>query len=392
MKKFFLLFIFCLLMCGCKEKIYTEIPKTVTIRAKSTVEVYSNIYLKDIVTITNGEMVSDNILINTNKTGIIKQEIYYKVDKKKYVYKFDVNIVDKEAPRIFSGVNKTVELNHTGDLCNLIMFGDNYDKKALCTIKGSYDISKVGSYPLEYTVTDSSNNYSTFNITLNVVKKINNSSSTSTEKLYFQDVINKYKTVDNEIGIDVSRWQTSIDFNKVKEAGATFAMMRIGVQKVANGELEIDSYYLKNIENAKKAGLKVGVYLYSIATSAEESVKHANWVLEKLNGTKLDLPVVFDWESWSQWNNFNLSFYDINNIAEKFIDAINKGGYQGMLYSSKNYLENIWTNKNNHPVWLAHYTKETTYQGDYVMWQLSNIGRINGVSGAVDINILYNNK
>lgn len=79
-------------------------------------------------------------------------------------------------------------------------------------------------------------------------------------------------------------------------------MMRIGVQKTAKDELEIDPYYLENIQKAKAANLKVGVYLYSIATSTEEAIKYANWVIKVLDGEKLDLPIVFDWENWSKWN------------------------------------------------------------------------------------------
>ncbi len=60
-----------------------------------------------------------------------------------------------------------------------------------------------------------------------------------------------------------------------------------------------------------------------------------------------------------------------------------------MIYSSRTYLENFWENKHDYPVWLAHYTKETTYEGKYLMWQLSNTGRIPGIDGPVDINIMY---
>ena len=201
-------------------------------------------------------------------------------------------------------------------------------------------------------------------------------------------IYNKYKNDSNEIGIDVSKWQGDIDFQKVKDDGATFVMMRIGVQTSYEGELSLDRYYENNIKNAKEAGLKVGVYLYSIATSKEEAIEHAKWVVEKLNGESLELPIVFDWENWSKWNMYKLSFHDINTIADSFIETVNQSGYTGMLYSSKFYLENIWVNKHNYPVWLAHYTENTSYKGDYIMWQLCNTGRINGIYGDVDIDIL----
>ena len=166
-------------------------------------------------------------------------------------------------------------------------------------------------------------------------------------------------------------------------------MIRIGSKREVNGKITIDEYFLNNIKNAKEAGLNVGVYLYSVATTKEEAIDEADWVIETLNGEKLELPVVFDWEDFEDWNSFKLSFYDVNTIANAFIDRINSKGYIGMLYSSKFYLETIWTNKENHPVWLAHYTLKTDYKGNYNIWQLSNTGQIDGINGNVDIDIMY---
>ena len=224
---------------------------------------------------------------------------------------------------------------------------------------------------------------------MNVTDNIKGPIYTPSEKTYFSDIYSKHKTDSTEIGIDVSKWQGDIDFEKVKDAGSTFVIMRIGVQKYSGGELNIDEYYKENIKKAKSAGLKVGVYLYSIATNVDEAISHANWVINALDGVSLDLPVVFDWESWSDWNSYKISFYDINNIANTFIKTVENSGYQGMLYSSKFYLEKIWTNKYNFPVWLAHYIEQTNYEGDYIIWQMCNNGRINGIYGDVDIDIMY---
>ena len=164
-------------------------------------------------------------------------------------------------------------------------------------------------------------------------------------------------------------------------------MMRLGVD--SNKTLSVDRYFKTNIKNAKEAGLKVGVYMYSVATSEDEALKQADFVIETLDNEKLDLPIVFDWESWASWNTFKISFHDINEIADTFLKRVSEKGYEGMLYSSKFYLETIWEN-GNYPVWLAHYTKETDYQGKYKIWQLCNNGRISGINGDVDIDIMYN--
>ena len=99
--------------------------------------------------------------------------------------------------------------------------------------------------------------------------------------------------------------------------------------------------------------------------------------------------MVFDWENWSFYQEFNLSFYSISEIAKTYLNEMEKAGYEGMLYSSKYYLENVWF-KQKYPVWLAHYTTKTNYQGEYKVWQMCSNGRVDGIYGDVDINIMYN--
>lgn len=387
--KMICLIIISIFLSGC-EHIDENVLEHIIIKDNS-IEVYSDTYLYDLFDTKDIELKTENKLLNTKKVDKMSYTIEYIYNKKTYEYDLIYNVVDTEAPRYFGGTNKTVLTNYEGELCDLVMYGDNYDNNPTCIIEGHFDLTKVGTYKIIYNISDSSNNTTKINVTLNVIekKKSSSSSSSSTKKTEFSDILKEYKKENVEVGIDVSKWQGEINFEKVKEAGASFVMIRIGVQTKQNGELTIDPYYKQNIKSAKEAGLKVGVYLYSIATSSKEAIEHANWVIDTLDNEKLDLPIVFDWENWSKWNTYNMSFYDINDIANKFIEAVIKKGYKGMIYSSKYYLENIWTNKYNYPVWLAHYTSKTNYNGDYMMWQLSNTGRIDGISGDVDINILY---
>ncbi len=390
--KYFKVCLLCLLLVGCskKEVIYEDTTNDFLDIKNEKIEVYDDIYLKDIMEIKNQEIdvTTKDYKIDTDSLGEKEIVINYTYDKKKYVYKDKVNIVDTTPPLVFSGTSKTVKINYDKDICNLISYGDNYTGDIKCEISGNYDLSKTGTYKLLYNLSDSSNNKTEVNVTLNVVSKLNNNTSSSTTKTYFKDIYNLHKTDDTEIGIDVSKWQGNIDFQKVKEAGATFVLMRLGVQS-SDRSLSVDSYYKENIKKAKEAGLKVGVYLYSIATSKSEAIKQADFVLDTLDKETLDLPIVFDWESWGDWNTFKISFHDINEVANAFIERVNENGYKGMLYSSKFYLETIWENKKNYPVWLAHYTKKTTYEGSYDIWQLCNNGRISGINGDVDIDIMY---
>lgn len=392
MKIFFVILI-SILTFGC-NKIEEDNSNEYILVKNTTINVYNEAHIYDYLEHSEYvKIISDNELIDTENLGKKEYTVVYQKDKKKYSKKIEFNIVDTEAPIVFGGTNKTVNVGYDKDACDLITYGDNYDGEISCVIEGEYDYNKIGTYKLIYHLKDSSNNTKDVNVTLNVAEKsTSNNGNTNTKKTNFLDIYNKYKKANTEVGIDVSKWQGNIDFEKVKNAGASFVMMRIGVQGKAKGELSIDKYYEQNIKKAKAAGLKVGVYLYSIATSKEEAIKHADWVIETLNKETLDLPVVFDWENWSKWNSYKLSFHDINVIADTYMDKIKNAGYTGMLYSSKFYLETVWQNKKNYPVWLAHYTndaKESSYKGDYSIWQLCNNGRIDGINGDVDIDVLY---
>lgn len=106
----------------------------------------------------------------------------------------------------------------------------------------------------------------------------------------------------------------------------------------------------------------------------------------------LDLGIAFDWENWSKFRKYKINIHELNAVFDAFATFIKSKGYDPILYSSKFYLENIWENKNNETVWLAHYSRTTNYAGDYYIWQMSNIGKIDGINADVDIDILYKNK
>lgn len=112
------------------------------------------------------------------------------------------------------------------------------------------------------------------------------------------------------------------------------------------------------------------------------------WVSRQLFPYKLDLPVVFDWECYHLFNSFDISLYDLNQIADSFLKVIERNGYRPMMYGSKNYLQEIW-NLLEYDVWLAHYTKKTDYSGDYKMWQFTNVGIVPGIDSFVDIDLLF---
>ena len=388
MKKL-LIILGCLLVVGCGNQISDEIPDDAYITiSNEDIEVFDEVYLSDIISDTNVDI--EDYQLNTDVIGEKEIEFYYIFDDRKYVYKTTINVVDTVQPKIFGSSSRTVEVGYEGNLCNNYTYGDNYDGQPECSVVGEYDFNTVGRYDIEIVVTDVSGNSTNYNVTLNVVRDItsnNNGGGGTSTKLQFSDALERYGNENVELGIDVSEWQGDVDYEAVKEAGATFVMMRIGVKLDSGEEPALDGQFLDNIKSAKEAGLKVGVYLYSKALSSEEAIEEARWVLEQLDGESLDLPIVFDWEIWGNWNSYHMSFHDLNEMAHSFIETVEDEGYGGMLYGSKFYLENFWEDEDFENIWLAHYASNTSYEG-YMMWQFSNVGRINGIYGDVDLNVM----
>ena len=337
----------------------------------------------------NGKIVNDYYL-NTDSLGKKKIDFeYINDDGIKIKYNYEINVVDREAPLIWLGKSYNVTRGSEDNLIDKIMRGDNYDNNPECVIEGDYNLDNVGSYNLVFKATDSSGNVSKKKFILNVneasSKKESNGVKSVTE---FSDVIKNYKNDNTQIGIDVSKWQGDIDFSKLKSAGVEFVIIRIGSSTGINGENFIDSKFIQNIKNANSVGIPVGVYFYSYANSVDRAISDAKWIIENIKDYKVELPIAFDWENWGSFNTYELSFFGLTNMAKRFMDTVKDAGYDAMLYSSKTYLENIWMSV-DYPVWLAHYTKNTNYAGDYSYWQICSNGRVDGINGDVDIDIRY---
>lgn len=198
------------------------------------------------------------------------------------------------------------------------------------------------------------------------------------------------------LGVDVSVWQEEIDWEAVAAAGVKFAMIRIGYRGWSRaGKLNMDPYAYANLEGAKAAGLKVGVYFYSQATSAKEAAEEARYVLELLNGMELDMPVVFDWEvpAASSARTRKVKAKTIHASAMAFCEEIRNAGYQPMVYfnqwqGSKKYnLQEL--RESGVELWLAMYTKAMTYTYEVQMWQYTSDGRVPGIEGRVDLDLYF---
>lgn len=195
-------------------------------------------------------------------------------------------------------------------------------------------------------------------------------------------------------GIDVSKWQGKIDWARVKAAGIEFAMIRLGYNE--NGECYEDENAAWNLEEAEKNGVLTGVYFYSGATTPEEAKKEAEWVLGKIGRYAISYPVVFDYELKDL-----LPAAIRTDTALSFLNRVQSAGYEAMLYAALKEFEDstIWQRErilSEHSVWGARYIEsfdfspfypETTV--DLAMWQYSDCGSVDGISGNVDLNAAY---
>lgn len=186
--------------------------------------------------------------------------------------------------------------------------------------------------------------------------------------------------------LDVSTWQGSIDFNKVKSAGYNYVIIRAGYGKEKSQK---DNMFEINYKNAKAAGLKVGAYWFSYAMSPSTATAEADACLSCIKGKKFELPVYYDMEYQPAMNTSNSNY---TKMAVNFCKKLKNNGFKSGVYSSASvydYLLNRTTLKTNGiSIWNAEWYIKPSISCD--VWQYSETGRINGISTTVDLNYIYN--
>lgn len=209
--------------------------------------------------------------------------------------------------------------------------------------------------------------------------------------------IKKHHTTDStcQLGIDVSKWNGDIDWDKVKDDGIEFAMIRCGYRGSVTGALVEDPNFMKNIRGAKAAGLKVGIYFFTQATNEIEAVEEASMVVALCDGYEIDYPIVIDTEGAG--GNGRADALDVEtrtNICKAFCETIENAGYEAGVYASRSwYNQNLEVSKlDDYRIWLAEYRSTPLYSGYYDMWQYTSKGSVDGIAGNVDLNISYMGK
>ena len=211
------------------------------------------------------------------------------------------------------------------------------------------------------------------------------------------------ETAETTIGIDVAKYQGKIDWQQVAASGIDFAMIRVGYRTMVDGIINEDGSARYNLQEASEAGVCLGVYFFSTAVSEEEAVEEAKWVLDMISQYPITYPVVYDCEGYSAPDSrqYALTQEQRTDIALAFLETIEKHGYEGMFYSSRNELHNesqwdVSRIEKDYKIWVAQYpelpyphTPESSYYDTHHMWQFTTEGQVPGISQSVDMNVAY---
>ncbi len=224
---------------------------------------------------------------------------------------------------------------------------------------------------------------------LNTLDKANLQIDENGSYAYYEDGVKI-----SHLGVDLSEFQTGVDFEKLKNAGVEFVMLRVGGRYYGErGAMYEDSSFEGFYEQASAAGLKIGAYFLSQATTAEEAREEADFIIKKLNGRGLDYPIAFDWENIAddEARTDNVTNDMLTLMAEAFCNAVSEAGYKPIVYSNTEQmlLRYDFETMKDYDFWLADYRDFPSMYYKFDMWQYSKSGTIDGVEGTVDLNLSF---
>lgn len=203
-------------------------------------------------------------------------------------------------------------------------------------------------------------------------------------------------SVTTSLGVDVSYHQGTIDWEKVADDGIDFAMIRAGGRYYGSGVVFEDSQFRKNLQGAMDAGLETGVYFFSQAVTVEEAREEAQFLLDMLKDFDFNGPVVFDWENidYDTARTDGVGSAMVTAMANAFCQEVESAGYQPMIYFNRYiaYLIYELGGVADYPFWIAEYGETPEFYYDYQIWQYTDSGKVDGISGPVDMNIRLTRK
>jgi len=215
--------------------------------------------------------------------------------------------------------------------------------------------------------------------------------------------LGKDETADVTVGIDVSKYQGTIDWARVKESGVEFAMIRVGYRAKSTGEIFEDPTARYNMQEAQAAGIKLGAYFFSSALTLEEARAEAAFTREIIARYKITYPVAYNCEDFLSPDSrqYGLDKETRTSLACAFLDEIAAAGYTPMFYAARGELEGSaqWDTRTldgKYKIWVAQYpeqaypqTARSDYTGTHAMWQYTSQGTVAGIPGKTDVNVAY---
>lgn len=346
------------------------------------------VYNKQNNTVT-AKMKSNKILANTKPTWKLSDDrlIYTKTFNKNEMYytpvqdtfgnskmaKIEITQIDDKGPEI--------EVIYTYNEKSGIVTVDMKSNEIMADTKPTW---KLSDDKLTYT--------KSFNENQNYITEVNDIYGNITKvKISITQITKKVFN-----GIDVSVYQGTIDWTKVNESGIDFAMIRAGYRGYGDkGSLVEDTMFAKNALGAKINKIDIGVYFYSQAINIEEAKEEAKFVVSliKKYGIDVKYPIAIDTElsPMGTGRADNISKEKRTEVVKAFCETIKQLGYKPMIYANKYWLyDNLNVQQiSQYDIWLAHYIESTDYKYRYMMWQYTNTGKVDGITGNVDKNYCY---
>ncbi len=205
-------------------------------------------------------------------------------------------------------------------------------------------------------------------------------------------------------GIDVARYQGTIDWSQVAASGVQFAMIRVGYRTQKTGEIVADTNAKYNMQEAQANGIKIGAYFFSTAVTTDEAVQEADWVADYISQYQITYPVAFNCEGFENADSrqYNMTQSERTDMAIAFLNEIYNRGYTPMFYAAKNEMtgDAKWDTsriEKTYKIWVSQYptvpypqTAQSDYTGTHAQsWHTLNQGTVAGISKPVDVDIAY---
>ncbi len=196
-------------------------------------------------------------------------------------------------------------------------------------------------------------------------------------------------------GVDLSKYNGSVDFTKLKESGVSFVMLRLGSRGYGTGKITLDEKFVEYAQNAQMAGIQIGAYFYSQAVNETEAVEEANYIVGAVSGFGVKYPIAIDIEKveGDEARTDKLTSEERTAVVKSFCDAVKGYGFKPIIYASKEMLvAGLDLEKlTDYDVWLADHNTPTDYPYRFSMWQYSKTGHIEGITGDIDLDLSFIN-